>query len=99
MLDLYNNKYDRKTLKKNIYALKLMDILKTQILDVTFIVRYILNNKYQFENEDELITLKIVFQYQPHISKSELQKHFILYNSDDDSIDLDFEDYANKHPN
>lgn len=99
MLDLYNNKYDRKTLKKNIYALKLMDILKTQILDVTFIVRYILNNKYQFENEDELITPKIVFQYQPHISKSELQKHFILYNSDDDSIDLDFEDYANKHPN
>ena len=35
MLDLYNNKYDRKTLKDNIYALKLIDILKTQTLDVT----------------------------------------------------------------
>jgi len=99
MLDLYNNKYDRKTLKKYIYTVKLIDVLKTQILDVTFIVRYILNNKYQFEPEDELITPKIVFQYQPHISKEELQKHFILYDSDDDSIDLDFEDYANKHPN
>jgi hypothetical protein len=99
MLDLYNNKYDRKTLKDNIYALKLIDILKTQTLDVTFVVRYILNNKYQFEPDDELITPKIVLQYQPHISKSELQKYFILYDSDDDSIDLDFEAFANKNPN
>jgi len=99
MLDLYNNKYDRQTLKDNIYALKLIDVLKTQTLDVTFVVRYILNNKYQFEPEDELITPKIVFKYQPHISKAELQKYFILYDSDDDSINLDFEDYANKHPN
>ena len=43
MLDLYNKKYDRQTLKENIYAVKLVDILKTQTLDVTFIVRYILN--------------------------------------------------------
>jgi hypothetical protein len=99
MLDLYNNKYDRKTLKDNIYALKLIDILKTQTLDVTFVVRYILNNKYQFEPDDELITPKIVFQYQPHIDPKELQKYFILYDSDDDSIDLDFEGYANKNPN
>ena len=99
MLDLYNNKYNRKTLKDNIYNVKLIDILKTQTLDVTFVVRYILNNKYQFIPEDELITPKIVLHYQPHISKGELQKHLILYDSDDDSINLDFEDYANKHPN
>ena len=99
MLDLYNNKYDRKTLKDNIYALKLIDILKTQTLDVTFIVRYILNNKYQFEPDDELITPKIVLQYKTHIDPKELQKYFILYDSDDDSIDLDFEAFANKHPN
>ena len=99
MLDLYNNKYDRQTLKDNIYALKLIDVLKTQTLDVTFIVRYILNNKYQFEPDDELITPKIVLQYKPHIDPKELQKYFILYDSDDDSINLDFEDYANKHPN
>ena len=34
MLDLYNIKYDRKTLKNNIYAVNLTDILKTQILDI-----------------------------------------------------------------
>jgi hypothetical protein len=28
MIDLYNNKYDRQTLKDNIYAVKLIDILK-----------------------------------------------------------------------
>ena len=98
MLDLYNNKYNRKMLKDNIYNVKLIDILKTQTLDVTFVVRYILNNKYQFIPEDELITPKIVLHYQPHINKEELQKHFILYDSDDDSIDLDFEAFANKNP-
>ena len=45
MLDLYNNKYDRQTLKDNIYAVKLLDILKTQVIDVSFAVRYILNTK------------------------------------------------------
>lgn len=46
MLDLYNNKYDRETLKANIFAVKLIDILKTQKLDLTFVVRYILQKKY-----------------------------------------------------
>jgi hypothetical protein len=41
----------------------------------------------------------MVLQYQPHIDAKQLQKYFILYDSDDDSIDLDFESYANKHPN
>ena len=67
MLDLYNNKYDRQTLKDNIYAVKLIDILKTQTLDVTFIVRYILNSKYQLDDEDQIITPKMVIKYQPHI--------------------------------
>ena len=50
---LYNNKYDRQTLKENIYAVKLIDILKTQELDITFIVRYILSDLYQFNEEDK----------------------------------------------
>ena len=66
MVDLYNNKYDRQTLKDNIYAIKLIDILKTQTLDVTFVVRYILNNKYQFSKEDEGITIEMVLKHQPH---------------------------------
>ena len=76
MLDLYNNKYDRQTLKDNIYAVKLIDILKTQTLDVTFIVRYILNSKYQLDDEDQIITPQMVIKYQPHISYKFLKTYF-----------------------
>lgn len=86
MLDLYNIKYSRQELKDNIYAVKLMDILKTQIIDVTFAVRYILNKKYQLSDDDD-ITAPIVLKYQPHIKYDELQKALQDYESDDDSID------------
>jgi hypothetical protein len=90
MLDLYNKKYDRETLKEYIYAISLIDLLKTQNIDVTFAVRYILNKKYQIREEDEIITSPIVLKYQPHIKYEELQKALNDYESDDDSVD-DFE--------
>ena len=96
MLDLYNNKYDRKILKENIYALKLIDILKTQTLDITFIVRYILSDLYQLHSEDQNISIEIVIKYQPHINKQELEKALLDYNSDDDSIE-DFQSYAERN--
>jgi len=94
MLDLYNNKYDRETLKKNIYAVKLIDILKTQHIDVTFAVRYILNKKYQLHSEDN-ITEQMVLFYQPHISKMCLILESALYSPEDDSAD-DFETISRK---
>jgi hypothetical protein len=94
MLDLYNKKYDRQTLKDNIYAVKLIDILKTQKIDLTFAVRYILNKKYQIHPDDN-ITTPIVLYYQPHITYQELQDELVNYDSDDDSTD-DFETLADK---
>jgi hypothetical protein len=96
MIDLYNNKYDRQTLKDNIYDVKLVDILKTQKLDVTFVVRYILNNKYQVSKEDEAITIEIVLKYQPHLSGPQLMIALDLYEDDDDSVD-DFETVSKKN--
>jgi hypothetical protein len=96
MLDLYNNKYDRKTLKENIYAVKMIDILKTQTLDITFIVRYILSDIYQIHKDDMNITVEDVLKFQPHIDKYELEKVLIDYNSDDDSIE-DFESFSNRN--
>ena len=96
MLDLYNNKYDRKTLKENIYAVKLMDILKTQTLDITFVVRYILSDLYQIHVDDMNISIEHVIKYQPHINKQELENALIKYDSDDDSVE-DFESYSNNH--
>ena len=66
MLDLYNNKYDRETLKANIFAVKLIDILKTQKLDLSFVVRYVLQKKYWLVREDS-ITIYEVIKYQPHL--------------------------------
>lgn len=97
MIDLYNNKYSRQILKDNIYAVKLFDILKTQIIDVTFAVRYILNIKYQIHDDDN-ITAPDVLKHQPHITYDELQKALQDYESDDDSID-DFETVANRELN
>jgi hypothetical protein len=96
MLDLYNNKYDRKTLKENIYAVKLIDILKTQILDITFIVRYILCDLYQFDEEDKKINIETVMKYQPHINKKHLLKYIMEYNLDDDSVE-DFQSYMERN--
>jgi hypothetical protein len=90
MIDLYKNTYDRQTLKDNIYAVRLIDILKTQKIDVTFAVRYILNTKYQIHPDDETIDSYTVLKYQPHISKDDLHKAIDDYESCDDSVD-DFE--------
>lgn len=95
MIDLFNNTYDRQTLKKYIYAVKLIDILKTQNIDITFAVRYILNNKYQLTDDDKAIDSFTVLKYQKHINKETLFKAMDDYESDDDSID-DFETVSNR---
>lgn len=96
MLDLYNNKYNMDILKKHIYGLNLIDILKTQKIDVTFAAKYILNKKYQLTpDEEDNINVDFVIQLQPHISKHLLVKELLLYDSDDDSID-NFEIISNK---
>jgi hypothetical protein len=86
MLDLYKNQYDQETLKKNIYAISLLDILKTQKVDAEFAVKYLLQTKYQLLKEESFITAKIVLHFQPHILEEELNKKLIEYDSDDDSI-------------
>ena len=92
MLDLYNQQYDRETLKKHIYAVSLVDILKTQKIDATFAVRYLLNPNYQLKPEESIITPKIVLHYQPHISEAELLQEMVDYDSEDDSV-ANFENY------
>jgi hypothetical protein len=97
MLDLYNKKYDMQTLKENIYAVSLWDILKTQVLTKEFCVKYILNKNYQMEEADEKITFQDVLRLQSHINKRELLVGIVNYSPDDDSYE-DFESFANIHP-
>ena len=98
MLDLYRNKYGRDKLKEYIYAVPLIDILKTQDLDCSFCVRYILNDNYHFLSEEENITIDDVLKYQPHISRIQLLIGLANYKREDDSVE-DFESFALRHNN
>jgi hypothetical protein len=97
-LDL-RHKHSRDLLKKHIYELHLIDILKTQILDIKFIIDYILNKNYQLTESEKLININLVLWYQPHIDEEELLKalnlkrirKMVLNETEDlDSVD-DFE--------
>jgi hypothetical protein len=96
MLDLYTKQYDMTTLKENIYAHNIWDILKTQVLTKEFCVKYILNKNYQLTEEEEKITFKDVLKFQPHIDKRELLVGIVNYSPDDDSYE-DFESFSNRH--
>jgi hypothetical protein len=97
MLDLYNNKYSRAQLKEYIFDVAMIDILKTQDLDCSFCVRYILNENYHFLSEDDNISIDDVVKYQPHISKTQLLLGLANYKRADDSVE-DFESFALRHP-
>ena len=96
MLDLKNNKYDLKTLKENIYAVSLLDILKTQTITWEFALKYILNKKYQLTKEEERITINDIVFYQPH-----LQDYSALLETNTSLKKVDsfenFEDFCNKN--
>jgi hypothetical protein len=86
-LDLQHNRYDRNTLKKHIYSVKLIDLVKTQHLDTLFVVRYILKTNYQFCDEDKNIVIDTILFYQKHLERNKLMAEIENYTSDDDSIE------------
>lgn len=92
-MDLYCNQYDMKTLKANIYSLELMDILKTQILDAAFVVKYILNESFQLSLQDKQIDINTVLQYQPHLSRIDLWNALFHYDvfQDEEVDQFDFQ--------
>lgn len=100
--DLYTNQYDYETLKTNIYAVSLLDILKTQRLTSDFCAKYILNIDFQLLEEEQQINIDTIKKYQPHIQDIDLVIALNLVTVNRicdkrvDSID-DFETYANNH--
>ena len=69
---LYINKYDTSNLVKNLPNLDMVVILKTQILDIDFIVDYILNEEYQVLESEKNIDICDVLTCQKHIDGQEL---------------------------
>jgi len=95
MLDLYEKKYDRQTLKDHIYAIDFFDLLRTQTIDATFAVRYLLNKNYDLEDKYKIITPELIIRLQPHIKLEDLRFEILNYDSDDDSV-TDFETVSNR---
>jgi hypothetical protein len=95
MLDLYEKQYDRQTLKDHIYAIDFFDLLRTQKIDATFAVRYLLNKKYDLDNKYKILTPGLIVRLQPHIKIKDLRFEILNYDSDDDSV-TDFETVSNR---
>jgi hypothetical protein len=96
MLDLKNKKYDMKVLKENIYALHLVEVLETQHLTADFVLKYILNSKYQMTTEEENISIMHVLLHQPHLINTNLLDDYSKGIKKVDSFE-DFETFANKN--
>ena len=95
MLDLYKKKYDRQTLKDHIYAINFFDVLRTQTIDATFAVRYLLNKNYDLDDKYKILTPELIVRLQPHIKIEDLRFEILNYDSDDDSV-TDFETVSNR---
>ena len=79
--DLYKNLYDIDILIENIENLNLNVILKTQKLTIPFCVEYILNSKYQMEQDEKYIGIDEIENTQPHINRNELIRYFLDPNT------------------
>jgi len=78
LFDLNLKKYSKRVLKENIYALDLITILNTQIINEKFAVNYILNKNFQLTEEEENITIEYVLEKQPHLDKNKLFRLHIM---------------------
>lgn len=74
-LDLYHYYFPIEILESNIDSLDLLTLLKTQILTINFIKKYVLNEEYQITPEEKTIDIYDVVNNQPHIEISELIKY------------------------
>jgi len=68
-LSLEYQKYSIDVLEENIHKLSLWKLLKTQILNREFCIKYILNDEHASCDEDTYITWQDVIQHQPHIAE------------------------------
>lgn len=67
-IDLYKKKYEQPQIEENIKYLSIQTILKTQIIDYHFVINYIFNDDYCFE-EETYLTWDDIYKYQPHLKK------------------------------
>jgi hypothetical protein len=91
--DLYLRQYDVESLAYSLKVwpflsrnerlrykrINLLSLLHTQTLTGEFCARYILNGRYSYTDEENMITDGTILRLQPHISKEELIKAWSRY--------------------
>jgi hypothetical protein len=96
--DLYDRQYDVESLAYSVKVwtflsrddrlrykrIRLYSLLRTQKLTGEFCVRYILNGRYSYTEEEHMITDGTILRLQPHISKEELTKAWTQYGKADE---------------
>jgi hypothetical protein len=74
--DLSTKFYSNSILIKNIDNLDLVHILKTQHLDMYFVINYIMNKEYQIMPSEEDIDIHDVIRYQPHLKQYDIIREY-----------------------
>jgi hypothetical protein len=79
--DLRINKYDIKTLERNVDNLNMKTCVNTQILTAEFCVKYVLNEDYMSCIEDTYcIDTGYVLKRQPHLTYEEIRREYSKIN-------------------
>ena len=95
MIDLIHNQYSMDILKKHIYEVNLWDIIKKQKINEEFVVKYILNPRYQLTESEKCINIEDVLFFQPGLKREKICFYLKKIDfKDDDSVDK-FDTYIN----
>ena len=71
------NQYNTHVLEQNLENLDMNVILRTQRLDINFIINFILNDKYQILESEKNIDIYDVLSFQKHIDKNDLENKLL----------------------
>ena len=81
--DLSRRKYDEATLLANIRNFNMTQLLRTQTLSAFLCVRYVMNEDYAADVEEEYyLSLGNVLRFQPHLTVRDLYDEFARWEEE-----------------
>lgn len=89
MIDLNAKQYSMDILKKHIYEVNLWDIIKKQKkINEKFVVKYILNPRYQLTESERCLNINDILFFQPNLNREKILFYLKTIDfNDDDSVD------------
>jgi len=88
MIDLNTKQYSMDILKKHIYEVNLWDIIKKQKINEKFVVKYILNPRYQLTESEMSLNINDILFFQPKLNREKILFYLKTIDfDDDDSVD------------